>query len=847
MRRPGRKLTKKGCGKPGTGLQVLTALFAILLLASLCLAIVPSSVMAQRAGEAAPTDGIVFHDDGAEYMPGEVLIRFADDAAVEKARALLGLIAIDGFEQRIESAGEELLALLRLKAGVSVEGAVRLLEQFAGVLYAEPNYLARAAYAPSDPDYQPEQWGLNNYGQTVEGQVGTAGAHISAQDAWDIEKGWSDPVTVAVVDSGIDLGHPDLDGKIWDNGGEIPDNDIDDDGNGYVDDVCGYNWAGITQGRYYYYDYNDEKYYTTARYFGSQSDNLVRAQSLRGTGRQLTHVGFLLQKTGITTGGITVSLRSDISDPDLASFAIAPSEVSLLGGEVYKALSSPVTLTAGSTYYLVLETTNNDPTNYYYLYDNWGASTAGTDRFDPYRDGQEYRWDGSAWQSAAYVDDDLYFRTNANAVPRDDNGHGTCVGGIAGAEEGNGQGGVGVSFGAELMPLKSLDSSGGGTYANILSGVYYAADNGAEVINLSLGGSTYSQAMQDAIDYAYAEGVTVFASAGNSGTSDISYPAGMDNVIGVGATTNGDLKASFSNHNASVDLTAPGQYVYSTMPTYPVGLNSYGYTQDYDFLSGTSMSAPMAAGLAALVLSAEPLYTPAQVERWMEEYADDLGSPGRDDDFGYGRINAFATLEDMPPVPRIDGLSPAFGPEQTDVTISGSGFGPARAGSSVSFGPAQAAAYTSWSDSEIVCRVPEGVYGGVQVSVTTEGGTSNSLLFYVGLDPAMRTWYLAEGSTSGGMETFILVQNPNGVPAEVELTFITDSGPREGPSRVLPPGTRFTWKANDYVDSYNVSTVVSANHPVVAERSMYGDGRTWAHDSIGYSLWGQGFAIRISE
>jgi hypothetical protein len=105
----------------------------------------------------------------------------------------------------------------------------------------------------------------------------------------------------------------------------------------------------------------------------------------------------------------------------------------------------------------------------------------------------------------------------------------------------------------------------------------------------------------------------------------------------------------------------------------------------------------------------------------------------------------------------------------------------------------------------------------------------------IGVTTPAPTWYLAEGSTAGGMETFILVQNPNGVEAEVQLTFVTESGPQAGPSAVLPPGTRFTWKANDYVDSYNVSTTVSSDQPVVAERSMYGDGRTWAHDSIGYS------------
>ncbi|MEW6554528.1 MAG: hypothetical protein AB1384_09605, partial [Actinomycetota bacterium] len=106
----------------------------------------------------------------------------------------------------------------------------------------------------------------------------------------------------------------------------------------------------------------------------------------------------------------------------------------------------------------------------------------------------------------------------------------------------------------------------------------------------------------------------------------------------------------------------------------------------------------------------------------------------------------------------------------------------------------------------------------------------------IGVTTPATTWYLAEGSTAGGMETFILVQNPGGVPAEVTLSFMTDGGPRPGPSATLPPGTRRTFKANDYVYSFDVSTLVSSDQPVVAERAMYGDNRAWAHDSLGSYL-----------
>ncbi len=100
--------------------------------------------------------------------------------------------------------------------------------------------------------------------------------------------------------------------------------------------------------------------------------------------------------------------------------------------------------------------------------------------------------------------------------------------------------------------------------------------------------------------------------------------------------------------------------------------------------------------------------------------------------------------------------------------------------------------------------------------------------------PAM-LWYLAEGSTQGGFETFILVQNPGAVEANVELTFMTEAGQVAGPSMKIPPHTRYTWKANDFVTNWNVSTMVESDELVIAERAMYGDNRTWAHDSIGYA------------
>jgi subtilisin family serine protease len=841
MSSPDRKHTKTGCGKPRYGM-ISFPLILCLIFIGFSPAFPPFKAEAQEVGKAADADELAVAAPPLSYMPGEVLVKFTGEEAAGRIVGFLEHSGIAGVVEEVLREGEELLALLELRKGVTVESAVSLLGSLAGVLYAEPNYVARASYAPTDPDYRPEQWGLNNFGQNIKGEVGLADADISAQKAWEIEKGFSDAVTVAVIDSGIDATHPDLDGKIWANSGEVPGNGIDDDGSGYADDVSGYNWAGITQSRFYYYNYTEGAYYVTRRYFGYNglgTPTNLRAQSIVGTGQTLTHVGVWLQKVNLPGGDITVSIRETLEGADLASYTITPSEVTTLdyGSEIYRELSSPVDLVSGNTYYLVVETSTDSPTDYYYLYDNWGEDdpldTDSTDQYDPYRDGQEYRWDDTEWLYLDYLYDDLYFRTNPNANPRDDNGHGTHVAGIVGAEEGNGQGGVGVSFGAGLMPLKVMDCTGSGYNDDITAAIYYAADNGAEVINMSLGGIYSSQAMQDAVDYAHDAGVIVLAASGNSGDSTMQYPAGYDNVIGVGATTNTDVVAGFSTHNASVDLSAPGVYIYSTMPTYAVGLNSRGYEQSYDYLSGTSMATPMAAGLAALVRSAEPRYDPGQVEQWMEQFADDLGASGRDDYFGYGRINAYKTLAGMYRFPEISGIVPDSGPAGTPVIIQGSAFGSTQGSSYVSFGGIQADAYTSWSDTRIVCDVSSGVAGEVEVTVTTPMGTSGGVPFTV-TAPA-DTWYLAEGSTQGGMDTFILVQNPGDQAAEVTLSFMTGEGPKPGPTEVLPPHTRRTFKANDYALSHDVSTLVTSNRPVVAERSMYGNNYTWAHGSIGYT------------
>lgn len=233
---------------------------------------------------------------------------------------------------------------------------------------------------------------------------------------------------------------------------------------------------------------------------------------------------------------------------------------------------------------------------------------------------------------------------NNDSNPDDDHGHGTHVAGIAAATGNNARGIAGVSWRTRIMPVKVLNANGSGSHSMIINGIQFAANNGAHVINMSLGGTSYSQAMQDAINYAHNRGVLVVAAAGNCGGSNYSqngcsyqnqtnYPAAMNRVLAVAATTRTDTRSSFSNQGSYVDIAAPGSDIYSTWPG-----NSYKYQ------SGTSMAAPFVAGLATLIRARYPSYTPAQVAQAIVHNAVDLGSPGRDNAFGCGRINAQLSL-----------------------------------------------------------------------------------------------------------------------------------------------------------------------------------------------------------
>lgn len=229
---------------------------------------------------------------------------------------------------------------------------------------------------------------------------------------------------------------------------------------------------------------------------------------------------------------------------------------------------------------------------------------------------------------------------NGDTDPKDDFGHGTHCAGIIGAEGDNGIGIAGVVWKLEIMAEKVLGADGSGSYWAVAQGITHACDQGAKIISLSLGGSSDSITLHQAILYAYNNGCLIVAASGNDGGPPISYPAKYPEVIAVGATDSSDNLAYFSSYGIEQELVAPGRSIYSTMPTYHVTLNDYGYSQNYDYLSGTSMACPHVAGVAALVWSINPVLTRDQVRCILRGTAEDLGTTGWDQYYGNGLVRA---------------------------------------------------------------------------------------------------------------------------------------------------------------------------------------------------------------
>ncbi len=337
------------------------------------------------------------------------------------------------------------------------------------VEWAEPVYLRKLSYNPDDPGIV-NQWHI---------------ALMHCPEAWELSRG-DTSIVIGIVDTGVERVHPDLQAHIWHNPDEIPDNGLDDDGNGYVDD-------------YYGWDFGDND-----------------------------------------------------ADPSPASNSSIP------------------------------------------------------DRF-----------------------------------------HGTAVAGAAAAVTDNGAGVASPAFSARIMSIKATRESD--QDQNVISGyqgIAYAADQGARIVNCSFGGEGASNVERDVVEYAVNKGVIIVAAAGNSGLYGSDYPAAYPHVLSVASTNQSDQRSWFSNYGPDVDVSAPGQSIYTT----DIG-------QDYASVSGTSFSSPVTAGVAALVMAGFPEWTAAQIREQIRVSALPIDSlnGGFEGDIGWGRIDAYRALTVRSPAIRLAG------------------------------------------------------------------------------------------------------------------------------------------------------------------------------------------------
>ncbi|MGA1868236.1 MAG: S8 family serine peptidase [bacterium] len=244
-----------------------------------------------------------------------------------------------------------------------------------------------------------------------------------------------------------------------------------------------------------------------------------------------------------------------------------------------------------------------------------------------------------------FVNDDPY--------PDDDNSHGTHIAGCIAQSTNNATGVSGLAYGATIMLVKIMDANGFISIADEVDGIYYAVNEGADIINLSFGGRGISMTEQDAINYAHENGVVVISSAGNRASSILEYPASYDNVISVTALQYNDTLAPYANYGQAIDVCAPGGNVTEdqNLDGWADGIlqqrhNGSDFTKfHYYFEEGTSTACALVSAIAALIIEQSPeKLTPLQIKEILEESAIDLGTEGLDQYYGAGKVNAYYAL-----------------------------------------------------------------------------------------------------------------------------------------------------------------------------------------------------------
>ena len=384
--------------------------------------------------------------------------------------------------------------------------------------------------------------------------------------------------------------------------------------------------------------------------------------------------------------------------------------------------------------------------------EDWKASGPGYNGIDDDGDG--------------YIDN--YFGINAitgSGDPMDDEGHGTHVAGIVGAEGNNSVGISGVNWHVSVMGVKFITIDGSGSIADEIEAIQFATSKGAKIFNMSFSGSYFSEIERYAI--ANAKEVLFITAAGNERTDNDdmpSYPANYDlpNIISVAASNQSDDLAYFSNQGKNtVSVAAPGVSILSTLPG-----------DDYGSLSGTSMATGYVTGLAALILAKSPYTSVANLkDRILRTVDTNANLQGKI--LTGGRINAYRALTESITGSYIYNISPDRGPVGSEVSIRGTDF--KETAGHVIFEDNLEAPIISWTNEKIVCQVPEGAVTG-SIHVETSGGSSNELHFEVTLYPTMGRIAFPYVNVESGRSSFIFFSNPLDHAITVEAFAVGSSG-----------------------------------------------------------------------
>ncbi len=393
------------------------------------------------------------------------------------------------------------------------------------------------------------------------------------------------------------------------------------------------------------------------------------------------------------------------------------------------------------------------------LGEDWVGNSPGNNGLDDDHDG--------------YVDN--YYGINTiteGGDPFDDEGHGTHVAGIAGAEGNNLKGVAGVNWRVSIMALKFISAGGFGNVGDEIEAIEFAKKKGVRVVNMSFGSGEFSTPERNAI--ADAPGILFMAAAGNESTnSDVvpSYPANYDlpNIISVANSLQSDTLTFSSNYGPqTVSVAAPGQSILSTVPN-----------DLYDFLSGSSMSTAFVSGLAALVLAKSPGMTVSGLKDQILRTVDVVPELESRLLTG-GRVNAYRALAEQVVGPHVYRISPEAATAGAQVTLRGSRFGNSRG--NVLFESNVEGPVSSWTNEKIVCQIPEGAVSGF-VTVKTSEGTSNGVAFSVSETPGkviptprLVTIFFPNASTEPGEDYFLTVSNLYGHQAMVSVKVVGESG-----------------------------------------------------------------------